>query len=262
MKIYVNGDSWSRNTWAPTFPHDVSWPSYLRETYDVEIINESAGCGSNSRMFDNLQTFFQLGHRPDLVLIALTGENRWHLPTKNRGCWNIGPTVLNDRTGVKDESILKWWRLECLDRLEYVYQYWNIIWKIHNFCETTLGCPVIFFTSWMDTITLEKELFDSETMSITQWVLKHSTLDHKDIIIQTYVQLFEFFNQQKQSWFFDRQSWKSRLDKSEICGPLDFDPGHPNKLGHISIANFVLNSISEFQPKIYQEILNNKKVQI
>jgi hypothetical protein len=257
MMIYVNGDSWSKNTWTADFPYDLSWPKCIQDKYDINVINESAGCGSNSRMLENLQRFYQLGNKPDLVLISLSNENRWHLPAKNLSSWNIGPTVINDVTGVVDETILKWWSINCVDLLEYVYQYYNVIWKIHEFCSKVMECPVIFFNAWSDLEEIDHKLFATGDTSIREWVLKHiENKNPTDIFFQKYVTLLKFFYHEKQKWNFDQESWKSRLDRTEICGAKDFHPRHPNKKGGERISTFVLDSIFKYQPKIHAKLFN------
>ena len=285
MMIYVNGDSWSRNTWSPTFTNDVSWSSCLKQTYGIDVINESTGGGSNARVYDKLQLHYQLGHRPDLVLIGLSGENRWHLPTSNNKSWNFGPTIINDGTGDVDLSAFMWWTMRCLDRMEYTMQYWNTIWKIHTFCQHILKCPVIFFNAWADMDKLEHDIFDADANSVSKWVLDHSECrDLRDINVRRYIALFEFYKKHRHEWLFERKSWAEILGRKQVwspnkfdyepdlptdqqdnqpqylCGPNDFDPDHPNELGHRLIADYVMCSIKKFLPDMHESISNNQRL--
>ncbi len=285
MLIYVNGDSWSRNTCRPTFAQDVCWANCLKYSYGLDVINESTGGGSNARAYDRLQLHYQLGHRPDLVLIGLSGENRWHFPTGNNKSWNFGPTIINDGSGDVDLSAFMWWTMRCLDRVEYTMQYWNTIWKIHTFCQHVLKCPVIFFNAWADMDKLEHEIFDAGPDSIPNWVVNRvECRDLQDINVQRYIALFEFYKTCRHDWLFERKSWAELLGRKQVwspnkfdyepdlpsnqtddklkyfCGPDDFDPDHPNQAGHQLISEFVMSRIELFLPDIHKEILNNQRL--
>jgi hypothetical protein len=241
--IYVNGDSWSRNLWVDWSPVDWSWPKQLSETLNVEMLNESQGCGSNSKIIVDLQRNYFLGHKYDLVIIGLTTPNRWHLPAKNMSSWVIGPTILNDRLYKKDESILSWWKMNSHDDLEYTYHYYSIIWQINEMCKNYFKCPVLFFNAWDNEITKIDKILQSDESSLIEWLeSKFTPLSDSeyDTRWNSYVESFKFFQAQRKNWTFESTSWRFLLSASDYDGPEDRDPGHPSKKGHKIICEYVL----------------------
>jgi|TARA_R110000868_G_C10711411_1_gene749985 hypothetical protein len=253
--IYINGDSWSRNLWTERSPEDWCWAKQLSDKINQPILNQSAGCGSNSRAVDMLTRCYTQDKKFDLVLIGLTTPMRWHLPAKTESNWSIGPTVINDRVYKHDETILKWWRVNSLNTLEYTFQYYNHIWKMHEFCSTYYKCPVVFFNAWdNDMYTLHKK-FINDSSYISTWCQEQLGELHFDYSFFNYVQSFEFFVRKSQDWFLEMQPWSDLLSAGDYDGPNDKDPRHPSKIGHKKIADFVLATIKSLVPNTYNKLI-------
>jgi hypothetical protein len=241
--IYVNGDSWSRNLWISWSPEDWSWPKQLSDNLGIEIFNESQGCGSNSKILADILRNYFLGHRYDLVVIGLSTPYRWHLPAKNMSSWVIGPTILHDRTYKEDKTILPWWSVNCLNDLEYLYQYYNIIWQIDEICKNYFKCPVLFFNAWDSDIYEFDKILQSDDTALIEWLkLKFQPLNEKeyDYRWDSYVQTFKFFKSCRNNWKFESKPWSSFLSESDYDGMLDRDPHHPSKNGHKMICEYIL----------------------
>lgn len=241
--IYVNGDSWSQNQWKPHQPIDYSWPNLLASMTNLEVLNESAGCGSNSRMLDNLHRAYYRGVRPSLVIIALTDIARWHLPSTLNSIWNISSScAINDRTGKVDDYITKWWVSNSFDELEYSYQYYNIIYQIKMFCDSILNCPVLFFNAWQHNILGMNKLCLGLDNTIQDWV-EQKNVDKTDYSVRYYVESFKFFRNKFQQWNLDFTPWTKFITKQHIDGPDDLHPNHPSPEGHRLIAQHVYATI-------------------
>lgn len=241
--IYVNGDSWSRNLWISWSPEDWSWPKQLGESLNIEILNESQGCGSNSKIVADLQRNYFLGHNYDLVIIGLSSPNRWHIPARNMSSWLIGPTVLNDRLYKKDETILPWWTINSHNNLEYVYQHYSIIWQINEICKNYYKCPVLFFNAFDKKIPIIDEILQSGEAELSDWLKLNfeSLFDNAyDDSWDKYVTAFNFFGLQRKNWAFDPVPWSSLLSPADIDGPNDRDPMHPSRHGHKIISDYVM----------------------
>jgi len=241
--IYVNGDSWSRNLWISWSPEDWSWPKQLSESLNIEILNESQGCSSNSKIVADLQRNYFLGHSYDLVIIGLSTPNRWHLPARNMSSWLIGPTVLNDRLYKKDETILSWWTVNSHNNLEYVYQYYSIIWQINEICKNCYKCPVLFFNAFDKEIPIIDKILQSSETELSNWLKLNfeSLFDNEyDQCWDKYVTAFNFFGSQRKNWAFDSVPWSSLLNPDDIDGPDDRDPWHPSRHGHKIISDYVM----------------------
>jgi hypothetical protein len=241
--IYVNGDSWSQNQWRKNQTLDYSWPNILSKLTGIEVLNESSGCGSNSRMLDNLHRLHYRGVKPSLIIIALTDQARWHLPGPLNSVWNISSgTVINDRSGIVDESIKKWWILNSFDVVEYSYQYYNIIYQIKMFCDVIMHCPVIFFNAWQKNVLNMNKLCLGTDIEIDNWV-KNNAIDKNDYSINYYVEFFKFFRNQFQQWDLDFMPWIKFITEKYIDGPDGLHPYHPSPEGHQLIAQYVYNKI-------------------
>lgn len=243
--IYVNGDSWSQNQWKPHQQTNYSWPNLLASLTNIKVLNESAGCGSNSRMLDNLHRAYYRGVSPRLVIIALTDIARWHLPGSMNSIWNISSScVINDRTGRVDDSIKKWWVVNSFNELEYSYQYYNIIYQIKIFCDTIINCPVLFFNAWQDNILKMNKIHFGSDDEIGTWV-KSKVVDKTDYSIDYYVESFKFFRNQFQQWHLDFTPWTKFITSRYIDGPDGLHPNHPSPEGHRLIAQHVYNKIHD-----------------
>jgi len=251
--IYVNGDSWSRNLWIDWSPVDWSWPKQMQDQITVPVLNESVGCGSNGRILSKLQQNYYLGKQFDLVIVALTVYSRWHIPSKNLSTWNIGRYVMNDEKYSFDETILPWWLTNVYDRIEFVYQYYNIIWQINELCKNYLKCPVIFFNAWDTEIPMFDEMIFSDDNNLLKWLESNKSNDATDEIVSRYFNLFKFLQTDRNQWNFEITPWRSFLNKSHYDGPNDRDPHHPNQEGHRLISEQVLSTINKHFPTLYQK---------
>ena len=233
--IYVNGDSWSVRT--PYITDDDIWPKITTLQLDKMLTNESIGCGSNSRALNCLENFLIAGNRPELIIIALTGHNRWHLPAANFGHWNIGPVVvINEHTGLKDSYFHKWYLANSYNEIDSVYRYYKIIWNMHELCKK-FDIPIIFFQAW-DNDLAKFNLRTSD--NIESFVLKY--YESTNIYFEKYVTGFEFLRNQQVNWnYIESPSFKKLLHPSIHID----ETGHPNSQGHMKIADFVYQNIIE-----------------
>lgn len=258
--IYVNGDSWSRNLWAEWSPHDWSWSKQLQESTKIPVMNESAGCGSNSRILSRLHTNYILGNRFDLILIALSTHARWHLPAKNMASWSIGPGVQHDRLFLNDSEILPWWQRNSYDHLEYVFQYYSIVWQIHELCKNLYQCPVIVFNTWDKEIQQIDQIMHAQDLDFESWIREHF-VGEDGFDISNYSQAFKFFKESSANWQFESTAMNSLLAKHHYDGPNDRDPSHPNKQGHAIMCQHVLNVVAQRLPNTYSLLLEKYHAQ-
>jgi len=240
--IYVNGDSWSyaidennRSVWPNPSQDMKKWPNILSKRLDHEVLNESMGCGSNSRVLDCLENLLLEEQSPRLVVLALTTHQRWHLPSKKKGHWCIGPMIaIDDHTGEKDEYIQKWFYTKGYDRLDSIYRYYKIIWNCSNICRK-MGSEFVIFQAW------DQELADLDVLessdSIRDFVL--SFFDNKnDVVAEKYIRSFNYFRKNQHSWNYIRPTFASLLE------PEDYDDtGHPDMQGHHKIEEFVYSTL-------------------
>lgn len=250
--IYVNGDSFTQKSPGA---EDYSWSQILEQSVGQTVINQAAGCGSNTRMLSNLYNLHHQGIQPKLVIMALSSFHRWHVPGKQMSSWSIGPTIINDRTGLKDESMLKWWLINAYDKLEFVYQYYNTIWQMHELCHSKLKCPVVFFNAFdLEIYEIEKIVFGNHEQ-LTQWI-NQQVDDPVDQSTLNYLKAFEYFQKQSKLWIRDTVPWISFLHPNYI-DPIDGEhPSHPSRQGHRLICDRVLSIIKERLPEISQQWSN------
>jgi hypothetical protein len=249
--IYVNGDSWSQRS---NINPDYSWPCLLQEKINCPVLNQSAGCGSNSRMLSNLYRLYQSGAEPKIVLIGLTTYTRWHLPARLGSSWSIGPTVINDRFSKPNESMLPFYVNDVFDDLEYVYQFYNQIWQMQEIAKNYLKCPIIFFVGWTANsptiLDIHHALFKG---NLEDWVCS-KVEDTQDYAVQDYINAFQFFKTKVDDWHLVLDTW-SDLVYNNIDDDNGLHPGHPNPQGHKIICQNVLDKIKEKFPTIYKELL-------
>jgi hypothetical protein len=250
--IYINGDSWSQKS---NIAPDYSWPILLEQQLNHTVINEAAGCGSNSRALSGVQNLYLRGKRPDLIIIALTVFSRYHVPGPLLSSWSIGPTVINDRFNNKNDTILQWWVENVYDEIEFVFQHFKTIWQIHEFCKTHLKCPVLFQNAWSDENSkIATQLLTNN--NIKNWV--HEKVSNVgDYSTDQYIQSFEFFKSVSEEWIIDYIPWPNIL-KIKIDGPNGLHPGHPNPDSHRLIANHVCSIIQQRLPELYIKLKDNK----
>jgi hypothetical protein len=201
------------------------------------LINESVGCASNSRAHNCLENFLIAGNRPELVIIALTGHHRWHLPAADFGNWNIGPlVVINEKTGTIDPYFHKWFLANSYSEIDSVYRYYKTIWNMHELCKK-FDIPSIFFQAWDNDLAK----FNLQTKdNIESYVLQY--YDSTDIHYQKYVAGFDFLCNQRSNWnYVESPSFKNFLNPSIHID----ETGHPTNQGHKEIANFVHQNIIE-----------------
>jgi hypothetical protein len=243
--IYVNGDSWSQKSGTLV---DYSWPNILQETLGCLVENQSAGCGSNSRILSNLYKTYQSGVRPNLIIIALTSFQRWHFPSKCGSSWSIGPTVINDRYNNHDQTILNWWQRNVFDEVEFVYQYYNQIWQMHELSTKYFECPIIFFNAWDPYIAqIHQHIYYN---NIQEW-LKLNLSDMDDYATIDYIKSFEFFKNEMAQWnHYIDYPWINFLT-GHIDDSTGLHPNHPSPNGHRLICKHVTSIIKEKIPTIY-----------
>jgi hypothetical protein len=232
--IYVNGDSWSVR--MPEATDDQIWPKLIADRLGESLINESVGCASNSRAHSCLENFLIAGNRPKLVVIALTGHHRWHLPSADLGYWNLGPEVaIQERTGNRDSYFHKWFWSNSYTEIDSVYRYYRTVWNMHELCKQ-FGVPSVFFQAWDEDLA---KLNLTTSDNIGSYVLQY--YEQTNIYYQQYTAGFEFFRNERKSWnYIEAPTFEKLLEPKHIDSSL-----HPNWLGHVEIANFVYQHITE-----------------
>lgn len=241
--IYVNGDSWSyaidvndRSIWPNSNTDIKKWPNILSKNLGHEVLNESMGCGSNSRILDCVENILLETQSPKLVILALTSHQRWHLPSKRKGHWCISPLVaIDDHTGEKDEFIQKWFYAKSFDYLDSIYRYYKIIWSCSNICQK-IGSKFLIFQAW-DQGLANLNVLESPD-SIRNFVLDF--FDNKnDVIAEKYIRAFNYLRKNQHSWNYITSTFASLLV------PEDYDDtGHPNTQGHHKIEEFVYSTLT------------------
>ena len=212
------------------------WPQLVANRLNLPLKNESVGCASNSRTLSCLENFFIQGNRPKLVLIALTGHHRWHLPASDMGHWNLGPEVaIQERTGYKDNYFHRWFWTNSYNELDSVYRYYRTVWQIHELCEK-FSTPYMCFQAW-DQDLAKLNLTNSD--NIQSYVLQY--YEATNIYYQQYTAGFEFFRSERHKWnYIESPTFENLLEPHQLDSSL-----HPNSIGHIQIANFVLPHITQ-----------------
>jgi len=249
--IYVNGASWAQR--SNTEP-DYSWPSVLQSKAKCPVVNQAAGCGSNSRILNNLYRLYQTGSRPSVMLIALCIDTRWHLPSKMGSSWNIGTmVVINDRSGEKNDEILPFYINYVYDEIEYIYQMYNQIWQMQELATNYFKCPVIFFNQYSNKDYNFADIHNEIDKDPTAYVLSRVE-DANDYSTQDYIKSFEFFKTHFDKWHIELDSW-SDLVYNHIDDEKGLHPYHPNHEGHKIICDSVLDAIQQKHPLLYKELI-------
>lgn len=231
--IYVNGDSWSCA--QPGMNPDKIWPVTIAQKLNQPLVNQSMGCGSNSRMLDCLENFFLCRNTPKLVIIALSGHARWHMPAPNLAHWLISPHVaINDSTGETDELIRDWTYKKSYNDIDSVFRYYKNIWSMYELCKR-FDCNCIFFQAW-DRNIVEANVLDNPELYVSKFY------DLSDIRAKTYLEGFNFFQQHKKYWnYVDTTTFHTLMTPVELDLTL-----HPNQRGHEIISRFVHQQLLKY----------------
>jgi len=248
--IYTNGDSWTQRS---NVDPDYSWPSVLQTRAKCQVVNEAAGCGSNSRILSNIYKLYHTNETPSLILLGLTVYSRWHLPSRMGSSWNIGPTVINDRFNTKDEDILPFFINHVYDEIEYIYQMFNQIWQINELATNYFRCPVIFFNSW-SAENYDLKSIHYEILKDPEAYVLSRVDDSNDYSTEDYIKAFEFFKKNYKKLHIELDSWRD-LVYNHIDDEKGLHPGHPSPEGHRIICDSVVTTIEQKYPKLYKELI-------
>ena len=253
--IYVNGASWAQRS---NIDPDYSWPSILQSHVKCQVVNQAAGCGSNSRILANLYKLYQIGTRPSLMLIALCIDARWHFPSRMGSTWSIGPgAVINDRFFKPDfakvDDLSMFFIADVYSEIEYTYQMYNQIWQIQELAKNYFKCPVIFFNTYSNEEFDMKRTYNEIHKDSMAYVLGKVD-EHDDYSTQEYIRAFEFFKTKSAEWHLELDSW-SNLVYNHIDDEKGIHPGHPSPEGHKIICNSVLSTIEQKYPLLYKELI-------
>ena len=229
--IYVNGDSWSFRSKECNF--DI-WPDIVSKELNQDISNDSVGCGSNSRILDNIQYRF-LTEDPkiyDLILIGLTSHHRIHLPSAEFNSWSTGPIIaIHDKDGKSDDNFKKFYFSKCYDEIGSVYRYFRDIWQISEISKK-FNSRCIFFQMW--DIDLSKHALLTSDENIHNFVSRYYNQD--SWYYQKYVKAFTNLKKLSEDWEY--------YETVPKLLPADLDCTlHPNALGHQKIDNYILSKI-------------------
>lgn len=232
--IYVGGDSWSVE--LPDVSPDNIWPQLVVNKLNQQLFNDGMGCSSNSRIYDCLESHLLQGNQPELVIISLTTDQRWHLPAPNNGHWSINSSsAVNDRTGAKDEFINKWYYANSYSEIDSIFRYYKIINNIHEICRRH-EVKVICFQAW-DQTTINLNIFND----IDGYVSKFYPLT--DVYARFYIECFNALKERKYFWnYVDHTTFSKLLTPSQIDTTY-----HPTRDGHITIADFVYQQLTEYK---------------
>ena len=230
--LYVNGDSWSFK--SRKCDHDI-WPEIVAQILGLRLINESLGCGSNSRMLDCIKNNWLQGERPSLMIFALTAHHRYHLPSIDLGSWVIGPSVaLHEHSGKKNDDIKDFFFQHCYSDLDSMYRYYRDIWSIHQHCDSK-GIPYLCFQTWDTEISESNILADGR--SIRDYVARHLPAGY---IADIYISMLDNLLRCKHQWNYCENPVSYLLDDHDLD-----DTEHPNRSGHEKIATKVLDLLKE-----------------
>ena len=230
--IYVNGDSWS---WHKDLYSADIWPNLLAQQLKTNCVNESIGCGSNSRILDNVTNLYISGLRPALIVLALTVHHRYHLPSADMGSWSISPqTVRNDRLDVTDDYVKNWYYIHGHNEVDSIYRYYRDVWLLHEICKK-FECPFFIFQIWDKSI---QQLGLLESTKNIKNFLNNNQIDLSKQQGQAYLKSFLFFSKQQHNWNYSEETVLTFLNNDDLA--ID---GHPNKKGHKKIGDFVINEL-------------------
>jgi len=241
--LYVNGDSWSFGVYKNNGDKNAHiWPNLLAKELKLEIINDSMGCSSNSRILSSTENFYINSGKPKLIILALTGHNRLHLPGPGMSSWLVGADfVINDFTGHRDpeNKLCPWIVKYSYDELDSVYRYYKTVWNLHELC-LKFNCMYIMLQAWDS--ELEKFGLLKDTESIERFVWDRSK-NIDEYISEKYINGFKFFKEESEKWHYkEQQTFRS------VLLPDNYDDTeHPNDRGHELITNYVLNAITELR---------------
>ena len=232
--LYTNGDSWSFKHIEYDFP---VWPDLVAEHLNMELLNESVGRGSNSRIIDCMKNQWLSGLQPKLIIIGLTTHHRYHIPSSKLGAWSVNPSSSsNDRTNENNSSIRDFIFAHCHQDLDSMFRYYRDIWTMHEFSKN-FNCKCLFFQAWdegikkLDLLNSDENLFNY----IKKFYLPGS------FYFQTYFKLFNKFKELNTQWLYEETAMSSYLTKKEID-----NTGHPNMLGHEKIAEHVIKLLTRY----------------
>jgi hypothetical protein len=227
--LYVNGDSWSFQHIEYDF--DV-WPNIIAQGKNWALTNDSVGCGSNSRIIDNLLTRQIMGMHADLVIIGLTAHHRFHIPSSEFGSWSISPTVaVNDRSGQSDNSMIKHIYSKCFSEINSVYRYYRDLWQINKIA-SDLNTRCMMFQMWDKSLSKYGLLKSKE--NIFNFVERF--YEPGSFYYNEYVGAFNNLQLLSRDWEY----WEDPVELSHT----DLDATyHPNESGHKKIANFIESKI-------------------
>jgi hypothetical protein len=234
MSIYVNGDSW---TWNKNLQLETLWSNIVAKKLNKSCYNESIGCGSNSRIVDCLRNQLILGLKPDLIIIALTVHNRYHIHAENFGAWSVSPHVArNDRTGESNDQLRDLMIRHSYDEVDSVYRYYRDIWTMDLLCKQ-FDCPYIFVQAWDE--ELEKLGLLKSDENIYNYVSKR--YPKKTYHSEEYTRAFEKFKELSKNWPYTETALSKLLDVN-----VDYDnTRHPNDQGHYKMADKILELLEE-----------------
>ena len=230
--LYVNGDSWSFRT--KECDHAI-WPELVAEQFGLDLINDSLGCGSNSRILDSMRNRYLSGIRPDLAVFALTAHHRYHLPAPDLGSWVIGPLVaLHEHSGETISTLKDFFFRHCYSDIDSVYRYYRDIWSIHQICES-LDITYLCFQTW-DTEIAGLNLLSDDRI-IDDYVSQYYRPGY---MADTYRQALHTLAKLRSEWTYYEDP------VSNLLHTEDYDlTDHPNSTGHQKIAAHVINLIKE-----------------
>lgn len=235
--IYVNGDSW---TWEHLKPYDKLWPSIVSKKLGMDYVNEAMGGGSNSRIVEKLENFYICSEVDiSLIIVALTTNLRWHMPSKNFGTWNINIidsyTCTDEHTGDQDNTLSKFFVTKSYDEVDSMFRYYKHIWSIHEMAKK-MNCPCAVFQAFDHTME-EKNILESEE-TIKYFLSKH--YKKTDIFYERYYHGFRSLLNYKQSWNY----YESPL--SNLLSADQFDnTRHPTPAGQQVIGDFIYEKVKK-----------------
>lgn len=239
--IYFNGDSYSY--YDPNYQPGVQdidnlWPAVVAKELGEPYINESMGCGSNSRIFDCLENYLISGNRPSLAILGLTTFDRFHIPYGYMSRINYGPGHARIETTNKDNREIEKFLTSNYNELDAMYRYYRTIWELFTLCEK-FKVKVFMFQMWDYSIAERDLLGDDEKMVeyVNQFTDDDSTIW---IPKNRYIEAFRFFKQCKSSWNYNEKVY-------DIDSSLFDTSQHPNEIGHKKIADYVLQCLKDIK---------------
>lgn len=233
--IYVNGDSWTWEGYGES-KRDL-WPTMIGEKFNLPVVNEGMGGGSNTRALYFLKNYFitQAPTNLSMIIIGLTTPYRTSLPNGEFATWNINGSdggAHNESTGEKN-IILQRCVTELQKPLTVMFEYYKNIWEF-VFIAKQFKCQCYFFQMWSNDPYNLGLLNDEQ--NIHNFVSRF--YKSSDVRYKKYINGFNFFAQESKKWNYYETPMSKLIEKHEYD-----HTNHPTISAHQKFSDFMYKII-------------------